>query len=361
MSAAYAAFARGGYYIEPYTFTKVVYLETEQEYTHPVEKVKVMSDTTAYMITDMLVSAGKANVGGNFTISGTDIGAKTGTTTIDNESAKRLNIPSYATPDHWDMVFSPDYCIGLWHGYDQLEYNGPYLNSTNGTIAKKAIITSIAKKVFKTNSKFEKPTGVVSATIETETYPTQLASEYTPDTFKLTELYQRGYEPAEVSNRFSTLLDPTNGKYVSTGTTITVSWDPIAIPDAINPEKIEEMYNNSDYWNFYEKYKSQFYEARIEYNNSSIGSLGYQVYLKDSSGNLNFLGFTSNTSFTYHSISNVTDYEFVIKSAYSIFKDNMSSGITIHAKVLDNVVPGTPSEEETVPDIENENSNTNNE
>ena len=263
MSAAYAAFARGGYYIEPYSFTKVVYLETEQEYTHAVEKTKVMSDTTAYMITDMLVSAGRANVGGNFTISGTDIGAKTGTTSIDYDSAKRLGISSAATPDHWLMVFSPDYCIGLWHGYDQLEYKGSYLNSINGTIAKKAIVTSVARKIFKTNSKFEKPTGVVAATIEKETYPTQLASEFTPDEFKLNELFIRGYEPADISNRFSVLNDPTNGKATYSGSTITISWDPISTPDAINPEKIEEIYNSSSYWKTFEKYKSKFYQERI--------------------------------------------------------------------------------------------------
>ena len=32
MAAAYAAFGNGGYYIKPYSFTKIVYKDTEEEF-----------------------------------------------------------------------------------------------------------------------------------------------------------------------------------------------------------------------------------------------------------------------------------------------------------------------------------------
>ena len=73
LAAAYAAFANGGYYIEPYSFTKIVDPETEKVYEYKYTKEKVMSDSTAYMITSILVTAGKENVGGNINISGTFI------------------------------------------------------------------------------------------------------------------------------------------------------------------------------------------------------------------------------------------------------------------------------------------------
>ena len=57
MSAAYAAFGRGGYYIEPYSFTRAENLVTGEVYEYKYEQTRVMSEETAYMVTDMLVSA----------------------------------------------------------------------------------------------------------------------------------------------------------------------------------------------------------------------------------------------------------------------------------------------------------------
>lgn len=328
MSAAYAAFGRGGYYIAPYSFTKIVYLENDEVYNHKAERTKVMSEQTAYMITDMLVTAGNSNVGGNFKISGTDIAAKTGTTNFDNAALKFYGYPASATPDHWDITYSPDYAIALWYGYDKNE-PGYYTTSNTGAVAKKAIMSAVAPKIYKTNSKFNKPSGVTSVTIEKETYPTKLASAYTPDNLKVTELHKSGYEPSEVSSRFDTLPNPTNGKASYSGSTIVVSWDPIETPETINTNYVEQLFNDS-YWKNYEQYRTKYYESYLAYNASNLGSIGYQVYLKDTTGNLISLGYTTNTTYTYSGYN--PNYTFVIKSAYSIFKDNMSSGLTITAK-----------------------------
>ena len=349
MSAAYAAFGRGGIYIEPYSFTKVIYLETEEEWNYPVEQVRAMSEETAYMITDILVDAGVSGVGGRFSISGTDVAAKGGTSTIDAASADALGIPRSATPNHWNITYSPDYSIALWYGYDRNDQG--YLTTGSGNSARTSIMSAVAKRIYETNSRFEQPSGVVSATIELGTYPLQLASDHTPSNLKSTELFKSGYEPTEVSTRYSTLENPTNGSSTFDGTTIRISWDPIDTPDAIDPNAIEEYYNG--YFNdYYSKYASQFYQNRINYNNSYIGTIGYQVYLQDASGNLISLGYTTNTNYTYTVNSTATQYTFVVKSAYSIFKDNMSTGLTITAQakmdsnVGDMVDPGNDDDDE---------------
>ena len=345
MSAAYGTFGRGGYYIEPYSFTKIVYVETEDTYTHRVEKTRVMSEETASMITDMLVTGGKSGVGGYFSISGTEIAAKGGTTTIDNASAKQLGIPTYATPNHWNITYSPDYAIALWYGYDK--NTDGYLTSGTGIAARKAIMKAVAPKVYKKNSSFQKSSGTVTVTVEKETYPTMLASENTPDSLKQSALYVKGYEPSEVSTRFTTLDNPTDGKASFNGSTITLSWNPIKTPDAISTDYLENMYNNDSYWEFYEKYKSKFYESRLAYNNTYIGTVGYQVYLKNGE-ELISLGYTTNTNYTYTPTGASTRYTFVIKSAYSIFKNNMSTGLVIAAQSgIDNNITdnGGPSED----------------
>lgn len=349
MSAAYAAFGRGGYFIEPYSFTKIIYLENDEEYNYKYTKTRVMSEETAYMITDMLVDGGASGVGGSIKVSGTDVAAKGGTTTIDSEQAKQLGIPSYATPDHWNNVYTPDYSISVWYGYDDYyKSGGKYVTSSTGSTARRKIMAAVANKILKKNSKFTKPSGVVEATIEFGTFPLQLASEYTPDNLKRTELFKQGTEPTEISSRFNTLEAPTNGNAIVNGSSITLSWNAIQTPDAIDDTKLQTFFNEN-----YKTWAQKYYQERISYNASNIGTLGYMVYLENNDGTLTSLGFTSNTSYNYIA-SEAANYKFVIKSCYSIFKSNMSTGLTINAS-LTNTIQTPPStnnnveEEETTP------------
>ena len=56
--------------------------------------------------------------------------------------------------------------------------------------------------------------------------------------------------------------------------------------------------------------------------------------MKNSDDNLISLGFTDNNSYTYTPTGDSTNYSFVVKSAYSVYKNNMSSGLTIDAQVI---------------------------
>lgn len=118
MSAAYATFGRGGYYIEPYSFTKATIVESGEVYEYKYEKERVMSEETAYLITDILVSAAENGVGG-VSVSGTTIAAKSGTSNVDRDAAEAAGIPTSATRDAWNVTYSPEYAIALWVGYDR--------------------------------------------------------------------------------------------------------------------------------------------------------------------------------------------------------------------------------------------------
>lgn len=324
-SAAYSAFARGGYYIEPYSYTKIVYLENGKEEEYKYTKKRVMSEETAYMITSMLVKGGADNVGGNIRVSGSDIAAKGGTTNITTSAANQIGIPNYATPDHWNVTYSTDYCISLWYGYDTMG-KGNYLTSNSGTKGRKSIMQAIANKIYKPNQRFNKPEGVIEVTVEKETIPYQLPSEFTPNNLKITGYYKKGTEPTEVSERFNTLSNPTNGKAETKGNKITISWNPIKTPSAIDSTALTDYFNQN-----YGQWAQKYFNRRVSYNNSNIGSQGYQVYLKTSNGSLQSLGFTNNNHFTYTANGGASNYTFVVKSSYSIFKGNMSSGLTITA------------------------------
>jgi penicillin-binding protein 1A len=321
MSAAYAAFARGGYYIEPYTYTKITFKDTGEVTEQKPKKEKVMSEETAYMINSILMTAQNNGVGGNFSISGTDVAAKTGTSTYDAAALKSKGVPDSASADNWNITYSPDYVISLWYGYDKLtkEY---YTDSNRAAGDRKKIMTAIAKKIYKTNSRFEKPSGIENVEVEKETVPLQLPSDYTPSDMRMTELFKSGTEPTDTSIRYAKLDTPTNGKATTSGSTITLTWTGITA-NAIDPTYLQSYFNDN-----YGRFATQYYNKRLSYNNSSIGYLGYQVYLK-SGDTLTPLGYTTNPSYSYNTNGIGGNYSFVVKAQYSIFKDNTSDGLTI--------------------------------
>lgn len=321
MSAAYATFGRGGYYIEPYSFTKATIVESGEVYEYKYEKERVMSEETAYLITDILVSAAENGAGG-ISVSGTTIAAKSGTSNVDRDAAEAAGIPTSATRDAWNVTYSPEYAIALWIGYDRTTSEN-YLTVSVGNRVRAGVMKAVGSRVYSQNQKFEAPSGIVTVEIERETFPTQLASEYTPDNLRSTETFKEGTEPTDVSTRFSKLDAPTNGDYTFDGTTLRLSWDAIKTPDAIDTNYLQNYFNK-----YYENYASKYYEQRLSYNNSYIGSLGYNIYKQETNGNLTFIGRTdgTSTSFTTTDTGTVT---YVIKSAYSIFTANMSDGLEI--------------------------------
>lgn len=330
MAGAYGTFARGGYYIEPYSYTKVIFRETDETYEHKYEKVQAMSEETAYMITDMLVTATKQGVGGNINVSGTEVASKTGTSTH-----SKKGVPDSASKDNWVITYSPDYVISFWYGTD-------YLTSTEYTTAlaaakeRKLISAQLANNIYKKNSTFKKPSGIIASKYEEETYPAQLPSDYTPSDLISTELFKKGTEPSEVSDRFSQLQNPKNGSVEVSNSQINLSWDEISTPNAINTSYLQNYFSEN-----YGQFASTYLNKRLEYNNKNIGTVGYQVYLQTDSG-LQLLGFTASPYYVYNATTPGT-YTFVIKSTYSIFKTNASSGITLTADVTSGSIPSLPS------------------
>lgn len=353
MSAAYATFGRGGYYIEPYSFTKATIVESGEVYEYKYEKERVMSEETAYLITDILVSAAENGVGG-VSVNGTTIAAKSGTSNVDREAAEAAGIPTSATRDAWNVTYSPEYAIALWIGYDRTTAEN-YLTVSVGNRVRAGVMKAVGSKVYSENQKFSAPSGIVSVEIERETFPTQLASEYTPTNLRSTEVFKEGTEPTDISTRFSKLETPTNGDYTYDGKTLKLSWNAIPTPDAISTNYLQNYFNT-----YYDNYASKYYEQRLNYNSSNIGTLGYQIYKQESNGTLTYIGRTENTNYTLTPTDsdNVT---YIIKSAYSIFTANMSDGLEIKVNLgidsnVDDIVnPSDPDDEDDTPNTGNNN------
>ncbi|NLC48051.1 MAG: hypothetical protein GX758_01645 [Tenericutes bacterium] len=324
LAAAYAAFGSGGYYTSPYSFTKLVYRDSAEEFVQDVSRTRVMKAQTAYILSSVLQGVTSYKV----KVSGTQIATKTGTSSYDQTLLKKYKLTSSVIPDSWVVSYSPDYALAIWYGYDSLDEehakNKWYLIMSQASAARTNMQAALVNKIFEKNSKFKNPGGVVSASVELETNPPQKPSANTPDSLKGTFLFISGTEPSETSTRFSTLSDPTSLTYSLNGKSLSLSWNSPGTPSAIDSEYLTSYFKNS-----FEEWADKFLKERLAYNKKSIGNFGFSIYLTSGTSS-KYVGWTDQTSYTID-LNNYTGiYDGVIvKSSYSLFTKNASPGTKV--------------------------------
>lgn len=318
VAAAYASFANGGYYIKPHSVKKIVFKDTNEVFEYKIKKEKVMSPSTAYMISSVLLDAARWGLSGNWNVNGVNYCAKTGTSNYPSDIIQKYGWPSNAINDLWIAAYTPDYAIAQWYGY---EINHRDYYNKFGSPEFRKLFQTVAKGIFKENKSFTKPDDVLSVAIEKETVPAMLPSEFTPDNMIITELFKKGTEPTEISKRYDQLENPSNLELTDNDNNLEISWNPIKTPNAINKDELTRF---SKKMFFNENSQITYLNQRLAYNEQNIGDIGYNVYLKKDD-KLELLGFTKNNYFTTPLINEKTTI--VVKSSYSIFKDNLSSGI----------------------------------
>jgi len=316
MAAAYAAFANGGTYIEPHSFTKIVYSESDEEFIVTPKTQKVMSEATAYIVTDILIDTAAYTTGSN-KVNGVTYANKTGTSNFSTEIKEQYNLPYNAVNDLWVAGYSRDYAVAVWYGYDRIysDYNNKVSSGQNTRLFK-----AVIKGVLDGTSSFTMPSSVVEIEIETGTTTPMLPSEFTPEEFKTTELFKVGTEPTETSQRFAQLKDVKNLKATTSGNQVTLSWDAITSNtidvDAITKE-FSKIFST-------EEALSEFVTERVAYNEANIGTINYEIYKRQSDGTLLLVATTSDTNHT--TTLDFGSTTFVVRTAYTIFKNNASQG-----------------------------------
>lgn len=319
LAAAYNAFANGGYYIEPYSFTKIEYLDgSADDYEYKYSANKVMSEETAYMMTNMLISVAKGTGFSAFNVNGVTYAGKSGTTNLDDATIKAWNLPSKAVADIWAVGYTDKYTIAAWYGYDNM--SSTYYN-TFGSQQNYRLFCAAAKGVFTEQSNFVQPDGVTTVQLEKGWYDATLPSEYTPASMITTEYFKKGTEPTTVSDRYSKLSDVTNLKATksSDGTKVKLSWSGITTPHAIDMDYLKSyfgaVYKNAD-WGV------NAATTRYNENMSQLGTIVYKIY-----ENNNLVGTTSDTSIELTPTSSSANY--VVKTSYTVFTANASDGVSV--------------------------------
>ncbi|WP_242217449.1 transglycosylase domain-containing protein [Bacillus cereus group sp. BfR-BA-01380] len=156
IAGAYASFASGGVYHKPHFVTKVVYPDGKEVNFTPKGK-RVMKDSTAYMITDMMRSVVSSGTGKAANIPSLDVAGKTGTTNYDAKKLREYGFPETASPDSWFAGYTPQYTMAVWTGYNKQSEG--YIDKNSSPIAQR-MFKAMMSKFGSDTSRFEMPSSV---------------------------------------------------------------------------------------------------------------------------------------------------------------------------------------------------------
>ncbi|MGI5824999.1 MAG: transglycosylase domain-containing protein [Bacillota bacterium] len=201
MAAAYATFANGGVYNEPYAIRKIENSKGEIIYQHEAVTETVMKETTAYLVTNMLMSVTERGTGTNAQISGMEVASKTGTVQLPKTEAY-AGIEN-GNKDAWFAAYTPDLTGVVWMGYDKdLDENGKpqYLQQIYGgkypAMIWKKVVGGTSQNA--SSSTFNIPSGITYVPIDIKSG--LLPSELTPSEFIKTEVFDSINVPKEKSD-----------------------------------------------------------------------------------------------------------------------------------------------------------------
>lgn len=323
MATAYACFSNGGYYIESHTVTKIIYRETGEEKEFKYTKERVMKDSTAYIINNMLESAVTGGFSGGANTPGSHVAAKTGTSNYDTATMQAKGLPGYAINDLWTVAYTSKYSYAVWYGYDDIDPQ--FFNYEDGK--KNHLTAAIAIYIPKDPVGWAMPSSVVVSAVERETWPAALPSEFTPADMRTSEVFVRGTQPTEVSERYQRLNDIKNYKVSKNGNSATITWE-YDMPKFLTQSFLESYFNKPTFGNS----KGTMVSGRMNYNNVTLGEVGYAIYRQQSDGSLTLVDFVTDKSYTYTGYGDTT---LVIKAEHRNFKSNASNGIKFNLSLDD--------------------------
>ncbi len=318
MAAAYAAFANGGYYIKPYTITKIVYIGSNQTKEYKPSKTKVMEDSTAYIITNSLVWAVDGGLSAGARIAGRQVAAKTSTTNFDARTEKAFGLPYNAVKDYWVVGYTPKISMAVWYGYDKITdgYNVPADNSR-----KDRLFNTVMKGMVSDSPKnFTIPKSIVAVEVETGTIPAMLPSDGTPKNLISTEYFKAGTEPTEVSPRYIQLSNPGKLNVTVENKIANLTWSSVSMPAYYTESWMTSHIKDGmgDTATNYIEYRQEELEK--------LGNFGYDIYIVDANGNEKLVTSTTETSAKVNISRYTGDIKFIVRTAWANDKTTQSSG-----------------------------------
>lgn len=195
IASAYGAFANKGIRVEPYAVKKIVDSRGNVIYEAKPRQHVVMSEETAYLMTDMLTSVVQSGTGTRARMN-RPVAGKTGTVQLPDLPEFRGKTGNM---DAWWAGYTPEYVGVVWMGYDKTDANH-YLNQIYGGRYPAQIWKAVMEEALKNVpvSGFEKPATIVSRAVDAKSG--LLPSALTPAPYVITEIFHKDHVPKEESN-----------------------------------------------------------------------------------------------------------------------------------------------------------------
>ncbi|MGC7873821.1 transglycosylase domain-containing protein [Desulfosporosinus sp. SYSU MS00001] len=197
MASAYGVYANNGVKVTTHAIAKVLDSKENTIISPKILKTRVMKETTAYIINNMLRSVVTDGTAYSARIGDWAIAGKTGTTSLDPNKYGNKS----GNPDAWFAGYTPNITGIVWMGYDSDPDGKHYLHNVYGgsypaQIWKKVMTVALEDQPVQT--KFEEPAGIVSGQFDTKSG--LLPSSLTPPQFIGTEIAAQGDFPTRVSD-----------------------------------------------------------------------------------------------------------------------------------------------------------------
>lgn len=195
VASAYGAFANKGIRVEPYIISKILDAQGNIIYEAKPHQHVIMSEETAFLMTDMLKSVIQSGTGTRAKLNRPAAG-KTGTTQLPDKpefQGKKGN------QDAWWAGYTPEYVGIVWMGYDKTDAKH-YLNQIYGGRYPAQIWKTVMQEALKDLPvvDFPKPKKIVYRSVDAKSG--LLPSELTPQMFIITEAFHKDHVPQELSD-----------------------------------------------------------------------------------------------------------------------------------------------------------------
>ena len=198
LCGAYAALANGGTRVEPHLIARIEDAGGSVLYEAAAPSERAVQPSTAYMLTDMLVTAASDGSAHALSSAGIPVAGKTGTVSDADGS----------TRDVWTAAYTPDLALTVWMGFDQPDADHRLSASEGGSGAPARLCAGLLQAVAGelSGAAFEQPDTVRTALLDAtslERDAVRLATAQTPADCTVAELFHADHMPTEFSTEWN--------------------------------------------------------------------------------------------------------------------------------------------------------------
>lgn len=196
LCAAYCALANGGNRVEPHAIRRITDSRGRLLYEAPAASEAAVSAQTAFLVTDMLKTAGATGSAKALSAAGVPIAGKTGT----------VGEAGGGNRDIWTVACTPELAVAVWMGFDEPDASHALPDYAGGSSYPAQLCAALIARVSSALSgrDFAAPEGLVPMRIDraalTEEKTVLLAASNTPEEYVQIEWFPEDRIPTATSD-----------------------------------------------------------------------------------------------------------------------------------------------------------------